>query len=415
MAASLNIDHLRIIHIRTDITITFSYLGKREQTVQTTDQVRIHLDRRNIFGKTKHQFVKETGFQRKYLLFRSQYLFFVFFQFFGNITFGIHQSLFAYPSGRDFVLVGVTHFDIIPENIVETDFKARYTRLFYFPLLYLQEIIFTRISDCTQLVKLGVHACRNHAAPVQQGRRIVVDLFFYPVTDQGTGIQLFADTAKARLIACRTSLLDRLDGTKGDFQLYHFAGRDATDRYFGNNTFQITDLFQLLFQQFFHFGMAEKIFHYVLALMDRFHILQREQYPTAQHTRSHRGNGLVQHIQQARPLLVHRADQLQATHRKLIEAYIAVFFDTGKRGDMRNMGVLRLIQIIQDGPRSYDSQFQMLDTETFQVLRFEMFQKTVVGSFRSKHPVIQFKNKEPRTESLFKTFTATPFDQYFFR
>ena len=88
-------------------------------------------------------------------------------------------------------------------------------------------------------------------------------------------------------------------------------------------------------------------------------------------------------------------DQLQATHRKLIEAYIAVFFDTGKRGDMRNMGVLRLIQIIQDGPRSYDSQFQMLDTETFQVLRFEMFQKTVVGSFRSKHPVIQFKNKEP--------------------
>ena len=149
--------------------------------------------------------------------------------------------------------------------------------------------------------------------------------------------------------------------------------------------------------------------------MDRFHILQGEQDPTAQHTRPHRGNGLVQHIQQTRPLLVHRADQLQATHRKLIEAYIAVFFDTGKRGDMRNMGVLRLIQIIQDGPRSYDSQFQMLDTETFQVLRFEMFQKPVVGSFRSKHPVIQFKNKEPRTESLFKTFTATPFDQYFFR
>ena len=131
-----------------------------------------------------------------------------------------------------------------------------------------------------------------------------------------------------------------------------FTSEAANDRYFGNNTFQITDLFQLLFQQFFHFGMAEKIFHYVLALMDRFHILQREQYPTAQHTRSHRGNGLVQHIQQARPLLVHRADQLQAAHRKLIEAHIAIFFDTGKRGDMRNMGVLRLIQIIQDGPRS---------------------------------------------------------------
>ena len=57
----------------------------------------------------------------------------------------------------------------------------------------------------------------------------------------------------------------------------------------------------------------------------------------------------------------------------------------------------------------------MLDTETFQILGFEMFQQTVVGGFRSKHPVVQFENKEPGTESLFKTFTATPFDQDFFR
>ena len=161
--------------------------------------------------------------------------------------------------------------------------------------------------------------------------------------------------------------------------------------------------------------MAEEIFHYVLAFMDRFHILQREQDPTAQHTRPHRGNGLVQHIQQARPLLIHRADQLQAAHRKLIEAHITVFFDTGKRGDMRDVGMLRLIQIIQDGPRSYDSQFQVLDTETFQVLRFEMFQQAVVGCFQSKHPVVQFENKEPGTESFFKTFAATSLDQDLFR
>ena len=70
MAACLNIYHLRIIHIRTDIAVDFRHFGKREQAIQTTDQICIHLDRRNIFGKTKYQFVKETGFQRKYLLFR---------------------------------------------------------------------------------------------------------------------------------------------------------------------------------------------------------------------------------------------------------------------------------------------------------------------------------------------------------
>ena len=57
----------------------------------------------------------------------------------------------------------------------------------------------------------------------------------------------------------------------------------------------------------------------------------------------------------------------------------------------------------------------MLDTETFQVLRLEMFQQAVVGCFRSKHPVVQFENKEPGTESLLKAFTAAPLDQDFFR
>ena len=44
-----------------------------------------------------------------------------------------------------------------------------------------------------------------------------------------------------------------------------------------------------------------------------------------------------------------------------------------------------------------------------------MFQQAVISSFRSKHPIIQFENKEPGTESLFKTFTAASFDQDFFR
>lgn len=51
----------------------------------------------------------------------------------------------------------------------------------------------------------------------------------------------------------------------------------------------------------------------------------------------------------------------------------------------------------------------------FKLLRFEMFQQAVISSFRSKHPIIQFENKEPGTKSLFKTFTAASFDQDFFR
>ena len=160
-------------------------------------------------------------------------------------------------------------------------------------MLYLQQIVFSRIGDGAQVVEFGIDPCRNHSAAVQQGGRVVIDFLLDPVANQRTGIQLFADPAKARFIARHASLLDRLDSTEGHFQLYHLAGRYAADSHFGDNTFQVSYLFQLLFQQFFYLGMPEEVFHHILPFMDRLDILQREKYPTAQHTRTHRRNSLI--------------------------------------------------------------------------------------------------------------------------
>ena len=74
--------------------------------------------------------------------------------------------------------------------------------------------------------------------------------------------------------------------------------------------------------------LSEEILHYIEALVHRLHILQREKQPAFQQTRTHRTDGMVNYIQQTCAPIIHTAHKLQAANRKLIHAYIAVFFNT---------------------------------------------------------------------------------------
>ena len=222
----------------------------------------------------------------------------------------------------------ITHFDIITEYVVKGNLQARDAGLFTFPLLYLNQVILAGISNGTQLIQFRIDPFGYDTAFIQQRRRIVIDLLFYPVAYLGTSIQLFADTGKARLITCHTSLFDRFDRTESDFQLHHFTRGNAAYSHFRNNTFQVADLLDLFIQYILYLRMTEEIIHHILTVPDRFDIFQGEQHPAAQHTRSHRGNRLVYHIQQAGSLIVHRTDQFQAAYRKFIETHITVFLDT---------------------------------------------------------------------------------------
>ena len=167
-------------------------------------------------------------------------------------------------------------------------------------------------------------------------------------------------------------------------------------------------------QKLFYLRMTEEIIHYILSFLYRLRIFQREKYPTTQHTRTHRRNSLIDHIQQAGTFIVHRTYQFQATHGKFIQAHIPVFFDTRQGGDMRNMFMFCLIQIVKDCSRSNNTQFQMLYAETFQVLRLKMLQQAIVGCLVGENPIIHFKSKETGAERLLKTFAVIAFDQYFF-
>ena len=77
--------------------------------------------------------------------------------------------------------------------------------------------------------------------------------------------------------------------------------------------------------------------------------------------------------------------------------------------------MLRHCQILQDSTGSNDTVFQVLHSETFQILRFKVFQQFLTGSRFCKYPVVQLECKELVTEITFKHQVFATFKKNFLR
>ena len=71
-----------------------------------------------------HEFTEELCLQLQYLVFGSENLLLILFQFLGDISFRLCERLLPYPCGRHFVFVDIPHFEIISEHIVVADFQT---------------------------------------------------------------------------------------------------------------------------------------------------------------------------------------------------------------------------------------------------------------------------------------------------
>ncbi len=156
-----------------------------------------------------------------------------------------------------------------------------------------------------------------------------------------------------------------------------------------------------------------QVFHHVEPFLYRFHIFQREKNPPAKHPRTHRGDCLVYHFQQAFPFLVHRHNQFKIADSEFVEPHIFVFFDAYKGGYVLDMLMLRKVKVIKDCSGGYYAELQMLYTETFQVFCLEMFQQPGDGGIVCEYPIVQREDIKMWSETFFKILFFVPFHQDF--
>ena len=69
---------------------------------------------------------------------------------------------------------------------------------------------------------------------------------------------------------------------------------------------------------------------------------------------------------------------------------------------MTDTRMQRYLQILKDSSAGNNTVMQMIYAESLQVLHLEMLQQFLLGRLVGKHPVVQLKGKELRSEIAFK-------------
>ena len=183
-------------------------------------------------------------------------------------------------------------------------------------------------ADGTKVVKFGIESVGYHVTLIDQLWRIGL---YFPgdAVFQGLAyVQLLAYPLQSLVRSMLACHLDRLDGFECILQLNHFARRNSTHGYFGNDTLQVADAMQLVIEKLTEFRFLEEIFHDVEALVDWFNVLQREDQPASEHTSAHRRYRTVDDIQERRTIFLHRGNQLQTADGKPVHTHELIFFDT---------------------------------------------------------------------------------------
>ena len=78
---------------------------------------------------------------------------------------------------------------------------------------------------------------------------------------------------------------------------------------------------------------------------------------------------------------------------------------------MAYLGMLRLLQILQNSPCGNDSSMQMINTEAFQVLHIKVSQQLLLGSLICEYPVIKLEGEVFGAKEAFKVLFASPVEE----
>ena len=157
--------------------VLFSRLCKREEAVETCNEIGIYLYCGDVFLHPEHQLVIKLCLKRQYFVLRTENFLLVFLQFLRDVSFCLSQRLLTNPALRNLVFVGVSYLQIISEDVVITYLKRRNARLLSLSFLYFKQVVLAAIRYLAQLVELGVNATLYHPALVHQLWRVVLHLF----------------------------------------------------------------------------------------------------------------------------------------------------------------------------------------------------------------------------------------------
>ena len=147
----------------------------------------------------------------------------------------------------------------------------------------------------------------------------------------------------------------------------------------------------------------------------RSYVLQREGHPAIEHTSAHRGDCLVQYVEQRPAVVTLTLQQLKVTDSEAVKPHVLIYLQTAKRMNMLRLQVLGYIQIMQYTRRGNHTFLHMGHAEALEVRRFKLFAQTLFGGRGVEHPVLQLESEVLCSEQPLELLPLATKEEHLFR
>ena len=299
MAAVDDLDVGSLVHLGTTVLVLLGDRGHRKQAIGLGYHAGIFLNGGDVLPALLHQGGVKAGFDLGDAILGAEDLGFEFLEFGRDVPFGRDGGLLADPVGRHLVLVRITHLDVIAEHVVEPDLERGDAGAFGLLLDDAREDRLVGMQHRAQFVQLGIGPLGDHPALGQLGGRIRSQGAADRGAEFATAVHRLGHLYQQRAVA---RLSEDVFHRGADFER-SAQGRellrvDAPRGHLPRQALHIGHRSDVAAQFVRLFLLRKEVFHRSLPAADRLDVLEREHQPAAQHPRSHRADGAIQHIEQ---------------------------------------------------------------------------------------------------------------------
>ena len=384
------------MHVRLDVVRQRGGFRQPRKHVERGQRARRLLNARRLGRDTSAQLFEQLDLALENALVGAQHLLFVFLQRRRDEPLAAGDRLLAVIVGRDRVQIRLRDLDVVAEHAVvahlqRVDAGARALALFE-----LGDHLFARSADAPQVVELGVEAVANIAAVAHERARLVDQA----AVDVVAHVDEVVERADQRPGERRLARLEDEAHARHDrnrlLQADEIARPRTAERGTRDEALEILHALQDL-AELAAVGAAEgELLDGVQAIANAIERDERAQQPRAQQPPRHGGDRAIDLVEQgALAAAIHRFDDFEMLERDRVDEQAIGRCLVGDAADVREVGFLRVAQIVEQGAGGRHRGRVSVEPEAFEPVRAELVEQRAPRRFVLERPRLDACHRQP--------------------
>ena len=349
MPPVLDVDAARLVDLRPAVVVARCDLRKRNQAVEQRHIVRGLLHTLHVLRDGIPYIAEKLILELVQLLLRAEDLVLKLLELLRRVALRPRQGLLPDIVRRHEVLEAVRHLDAVAEDAVKLHLQRLDARALPLPLLELREPLLAVQLRLHVAVRLRVVALADDAAIAARHRRILHDCLVDPLVELLHLVDALVDLLHERGPEEPELLPDVREHTERLLEGDEIPRVRRLIADLSEQTLEIVDGVQVLRHLLPVDIVPAELLDGVLPREDLRPVDERLLEKAPEHTRAHRGPGLVEDPEQraALFLLPHRLDELEVPLGRGVDDHVLAACVVADVRDMRDGVLLRLIDIVQ--------------------------------------------------------------------